>query len=82
MNWEECLKIRWKHTETDRWVLMVDGKEVAIVQRRDNHFTWAAGGRFDWNPSRIGAMRNARWEYWVNRAPRYSAETIMANNSK
>lgn len=81
MKWEECLKIRWKSSEAGRWALTVDGEEVAIVQQRDDHFTWAAGGQFDWNPSRQGAMRNARWAFWVNRSPRHSAATIHANNA-
>jgi hypothetical protein len=81
MKWEECLKIRWQLVEPEKWAIVIDGVQVAIVQDNGTYFNWSAGGQFDWNPTRRGAMRAARWAFWVNRAPRYSASVILSNNS-
>jgi hypothetical protein len=81
MKWEECLKIRWKPSGPNTWSLKVEGVEVAIVRDNGSYYTWAAGGQFDWHPGRKGAMHNARWAYWVNRSPRFSATVILNNNA-
>jgi hypothetical protein len=81
MKWEECLKIRWQPGEPNTWTLKVDEEEVAIVRDNGTYYNWAAGGQFDWHPGRRGAMRAARWAFWINRSPRYSPRVILENNS-
>lgn len=82
MKWDECLKIRWQAVTAERWELRIGAEAVAIVQSRGTHFIWSAGGQFDWHPTRRGAMRQARWEFWVNRSPRYSASVVFTNRTQ